>query len=53
MFKKKILSVLSAAAVAVSMAVGASSTALAVKDAGLSGTYTQEVLLKHFFNTDL
>ena len=32
MFKKKILSVLSAAAVAVSMAVGASSAALAVKD---------------------
>lgn len=52
MFKKKILSVLSAAAVAVSMAVGASSTALAVKDAGLSGTYTQGSTIKTFLNTD-
>ena len=52
MFKKKILSVLSAAAVAVSMAVGASSTVLAVKDAGLSGTYTQGSTIKTFLNTD-
>ena len=52
MFKKKILSVLSAAAVAASMAVGASSTALAVKDAGLSGTYTQGSTIKTFLNTD-
>lgn len=52
MFKKKIMSVLSAAAVAVSMAVGASSAALAVKDAGLSGTYTQGSTIKTFLNTD-
>ena len=34
MFKKKILSVLSAAAVAASMAVGTGNTALALKDTG-------------------
>lgn len=52
MFKKKILSVLSAAAVAASMAVGTGNTALALKDTGLSGTYTQGSTIKTFLNTD-
>lgn len=52
MFKKKVLSVLSAAAVAVSMAIGAGSTALAVKDTGISGTYTQGSTIKTFLNTE-
>lgn len=52
MLKKKLLSVLSAAAVAVSMAVSASSAVLAVKDTGLSGTYSQGSTIKTFLSTD-
>ena len=50
--KSKLLSVFSAAAVAVSMAVSTSSTALAIKDTGLGGTYTQGSTIKTFLNTD-
>ena len=52
MFKKKVLSVLSAAAVAVSMATGAVSTVFA-KDTGISGVYTQGTTIKTFLDTDL
>ena len=52
MLKKKLISALSAAAVAASMAVGTGNTALALKDTGLSGTYTQGGTIKTFLNTD-
>lgn len=51
MLKKKLISALSAAAVAVSMATGAVSTAFA-KDTGISGIYTQGSTIKTFMNTD-
>ena len=51
MLKKKLISALSAAAVAVSMATGAVSTAFA-KDTGISGVYTQGSTIKTFMNTD-
>ena len=52
MLKKKLISALSAAAVAVSMATGAVSTAFA-KDTGISGDYTQGTTIKTFLDTDL
>lgn len=50
--KKKLLSILSATAVAVSMATGAVSTVFA-KDTGISGDYTQGTTIKTFLDTDL
>lgn len=52
MLKKKLISALSAAAVAVSMATGAVSTAFA-KDTGISGDYTQGTTIRTFLDTDL
>ena len=52
MLKKKLISALSAAAVVVSMATGAVSTAFA-KDTGISGDYTQGTTIKTFLDTDL
>ena len=52
MLKKKVLSVLSAAAVAVSMATGTVGTVFA-KDTGISGDYTQGTTIKTFLDTDL
>ena len=52
MLKKKLISALSAAAVAVSMAAGAVSTVFA-KDMDISGDYTQGTTIKTFLDTDL
>lgn len=52
MLKKKLISVLSAAAVAASMATAAVSTAFA-KDTGINGDYTQGTTIKTFLDTDL
>ena len=52
MLKKKLISVLSAAAVAVSMATGTVGTVFA-KDTGISGDYTQGTTIKTFLDTDL
>ena len=52
MLKKKLISALSAAAVVVSMATGAVSTAFA-KDTVISGDYTQGTTIKTFLDTDL
>lgn len=52
MLKKKLISALSAAAVAVSMTTAAVSTAFA-KDTGISGDYTQGTTIKTFLDTDL
>lgn len=52
MLKKKLISALSAAAVAVSMATGVVNTVFA-KDTGISGDYTQGTTIKTFLDTDL
>lgn len=52
LLKKKLLSVLSAAAVAASMTAGAVSTVFA-KDTGIIGEYTQGTTIKTFLDTDL
>ena len=51
MFKKKLLSVFSAAAVAVSMAVGAVNTVFA-KDTGINGIHSQGETLGTFLRED-
>lgn len=51
MLKKKVLYVLSAAAVAVSMATGTVGTVFA-KDTGISGIYKQGSTIKTFMDTD-
>ena len=49
MIKKRILSAISAAAMAITMAVGSNVSA---KDMGINGTYTQGTTLGTFFKQD-